>query len=343
MRVPWANVLVLFWLLVLAVSGYFGFTNGRFPQRWLLWLHGLAAYALLVTLFWKGSVIADAWQRKKQWTARRRGFVLLLVLLLLTLLAGLLWSFNGPIYLGGFSLVSLHIYLALPLLGLLAWHSWHMRFVWRVPQAVGRRLFGQTAVSALLGLLLWRGADWAKRVAALPGARRRFTGSYEIGSLGGTFPTVSWIADRPPAIAAADWQLVVAGAVQRPFVLTYAQVVAREWEELTAVLDCTGGWYSEQRWQGLGLGQLLDEAGVVAEAASVTIRSATGYQRRFPLGQARSFLLATHVAAEHLSHGHGFPLRLVAAGERGVEWVKWVVAVEVNQTGASWQLPLPLQ
>jgi DMSO/TMAO reductase YedYZ molybdopterin-dependent catalytic subunit len=30
-----------------------------------------------------------------------------------------------------------------------------------------------------------------------------------------------------------------------------------------------------------------------------------------------------------LSHAHGAPLRLVAPGRRGFQWVKWIVAVEV--------------
>jgi len=31
----------------------------------------------------------------------------------------------------------------------------------------------------------------------------------------------------------------------------------------------------------------------------------------------------------HISHEHGYPLRLVAPGRRGFEWVKWITRVEV--------------
>ncbi len=39
--------------------------------------------------------------------------------------------------------------------------------------------------------------------------------------------------------------------------------------------------------------------------------------------------LATHAGEEPLSYEHGFPLRLVAPGRRGFEWVKWITRVEV--------------
>jgi DMSO/TMAO reductase YedYZ molybdopterin-dependent catalytic subunit len=355
MRSPWVNVAFLILLLLQAVTGYFGFTNGRPAAAWILWLHGIGAYSLVVLLFWKGSVILDAWGRKKRWTRRRIGFLILLVLLGLTLASGLLWTFTGPLYLGGFSLVSLHIYLAIPLILLMAWHAWHMRFIWRVRHAAGRRLFLGMLGGAAAGAFGWWALNRAKgselapgRPPAtdspmLPGATRRFTGSYEVGSLGGVFPVVSWIADRPPEIEAADWRLQVGGAIRRPLVFTYDQLRALAVDEIRAALDCTGGWYTEQVWDGVSVERLLAEMELLETAASITFQSQTGYKRRFGLAEAATFLLALDVAGQPLSQGHGFPLRLVAVNRRGVEWVKWVTAIEVNTTGPLWQLPLPVQ
>lgn len=42
-------------------------------------------------------------------------------------------------------------------------------------------------------------------------------------------------------------------------------------------------------------------------------------------------LLATSVDGERLSHGHGYPLRLVAPGRRGFQWVKWVEEVRLRE------------
>jgi DMSO/TMAO reductase YedYZ molybdopterin-dependent catalytic subunit len=58
--------------------------------------------------------------------------------------------------------------------------------------------------------------------------------------------------------------------------------------------------------------------------------SHTGYRWGFSLSDARDFVLATHVGDEQISHEHGAPVRLVAPGRRGFEWVKWVVRVEVT-------------
>ena len=58
--------------------------------------------------------------------------------------------------------------------------------------------------------------------------------------------------------------------------------------------------------------------------------SHTGYRWSFPLEEARGYLLATHVGDEPISHGHGAPVRLVAPGRRGFQWVKWVVRLELS-------------
>jgi DMSO/TMAO reductase YedYZ molybdopterin-dependent catalytic subunit len=349
MKVPWVNLLLLILLLVQAITGTFGFTNGRATSAWLLALHGIVAYGLVLLLFLKAAIIGDAWRRKKRWTGRRAGFVVVLILLGLTLLSGLLWTFQGPLYLGGFSLVSLHIYIAIPLMLLMLWHAWHMRFIRRVPGATGRRLFLGGLATALGGLALWAVVGRVKAAAGLAGAARRFTGSYETGSFTPDFPVVSWIADRPPPVDGATWRLRIEGAVERPLSLSLDELAALAQGEVVAALDCTGGWYSVQRWRGAPVGELLARAGLLPAAASVTFEAVSGYRRRFPLVEAEQALLALGTADESgeayrpLSHGHGAPARLVLPGRRGMEWVKWVSAIRVNESGAAWQSPLPLQ
>jgi DMSO/TMAO reductase YedYZ molybdopterin-dependent catalytic subunit len=120
----------------------------------------------------------------------------------------------------------------------------------------------------------------------------------------------------------------VTGLVARPLALP-ADALDRG-DELTATLDCTGGFYTTQRWRGTSLGRLLDDAGVAPGATHVRVISHTGYRWSFALPEARTLLLATHVAGAPLSRGHGAPCRLVVPGHRGFQWVKWVTRVEVH-------------
>jgi signal transduction histidine kinase len=343
MRYPWANVALLLLLTAQLITGFFGFINGTEDSQWILWLHGIGAYAIATVLLWKSAIILDVYGRGAGLNWRRILFAVMILLLLATLISGLIWTLNGPHYLLGFSLITLHIFVAIALVSLLGWHTLHFRWILRVPRALDRRSFLRTSLLGLAGLVVWRGASVAKDALGLPGSERRFTGSYETGSFTGRFPHVSWIADNPPPVNLGDWRLVIDGAVERPLLLTYDQLKDVDNAPVKAILDCTGGWYSEQLWRGVRVAHLLELAGVTNRARSVTFESVSGYERRFNLDEARQYLLATSVAGESLSHGHGFPLRLVAPDQRGVNWVKWLNHIRLNETGKIWQLPLPLQ
>lgn len=216
------------------------------------------------------------------------------------------------------------------------------RWILRNPRARDRRAFLSFVGVGLLGVLLWRLERPLQRLADLPGARRRFTGSYEDGSYSTDFPPTSWINDDPDLIDARSWRLAVDGAVERTLELRYEDLRGMARVMLEATIDCTGGWYAHQRWVGVPLAALLEAAGVEEGARSVSVESVTGYGRRFSLEHAQKLLLATDVAGEALSHGHGFPARLVVQDRRGFDWVKWVVRIRVERSSPLLQSPLPL-
>lgn len=336
MRFPWANLILLLLLLLQVTTGYFGFTSGTSGRAWLLWLHAAGAYAIVMTLLWKGAIIWNVARRGVGWRGERALFLMMLVLLLLVLALGISWTFLGYRTLAGFSLLSLHIYVAVPLMVFMAWHVWRRRWILRRDEASDRRAFLRGGLLALGGALTWSVLRGWQRA-------RRFTGSYEIGSGGGAFPRVSWINDRPAPVDVARWHLEVSGLVERPLALPYAELLARSATSLTATLDCTGGWFTTQVWQGVPLEALFADAGLQEGARTVRVQSVTGYWRRYPLEEARDYLLATAVGGAPLSHGHGAPLRLVAPGRRGFDWVKWITSIEVERVPAVWQPPLPLQ
>jgi DMSO/TMAO reductase YedYZ molybdopterin-dependent catalytic subunit len=216
------------------------------------------------------------------------------------------------------------------------------------PDFASRRAALRYAGLSAAGVTLWQGHEAVTRAAHLSGTERRLTGSRERGSgapfgPGNGYPTTNWFTDARQNIDHDDWRLRIHGLVTQELELTLAELEASPATTTRAILDCTGGWFTEQDWQGVQLASILDRAGPHDGARSILVTSATGYRRRFPLSDANKLLLGTHAGGEALSSGHGAPVRLIAPGHRGFNWVKWVVDIELSDLPAWLQSPLPLQ
>ena len=342
MRFPWANLALLVLVALQLVTGFAGLLGASDPFRVFFWIHAVGAYAILVVLSAKALIIADVLRRRPGLDSERLLLGLMILLLVAVLTTGLVWITSGPHSLAGYSLINMHAFLAVVLALLLAKHAFDRRWIARVAASHDRRAFLRFAGLAAAGIVLWQVERPLQRLLNLPGARRRFTGSYERGSFSTEFPSVSWLDDDPEPIDTGSWRLVVDGAVERSLELRYADLAGMQRSSRAAVLDCTGGWYAEQRWTGVPVAALLDAAGIQDEAESVSVESVTGYARRFSLEQAQELLLATEVAGAALAHGHGFPARLVVPDRRGFDWVKWVVRLRVLRSSNVFQSPLPL-
>lgn len=343
MRHPWVNTLLLVFVAVALVSGWFGLTNGDPDLSWVLWVHAAAAYAIVALSGWKGAVIVRSVRRHRVIDTPRLNFLAMAVLFVIVLATGIIWAKAGRIVIEGYSLLTIHQLLAVAVTFMLAWHVVARRVVFRVRPARDRRAFLRLAAAGVGGVVLWQMSGGLSRVLNLPGADRRFTGSYETGSFTGRFPTVSWIADDPDPVDIETWRLAVDGLVDRPMSFSLADLESLAAGDLTATIDCTGGWYSTQEWSGIPIARLLAEARPLDGAGSITVESVTGYSRRFSMAEAGRSLLALAVSGRPLTHGHGAPVRIVVPDHRGFDWVKWVRRITVNEHGDIWQPPLPLQ
>jgi hypothetical protein len=200
-----------------------------------------------------------------------------------------------------------------------------------------RRTLVRVGTVAAAGGAVWLAVEGATRLAGLPGAQRRFTGSFATDA--DAIPVTSWIDDLVPRIRASQWRLQVVDA-DGTRELTAADVASAPQTTITATLDCTSGWYAEQEWGGVPLAALIRS--IAPEHRSVRVRSTTGYDRYLPLSTLDTLLLATSAGGRPLDAGHGAPARLVAPGRRGFWWVKWVVAVELSRRPWWTQSPFPL-
>jgi DMSO/TMAO reductase YedYZ molybdopterin-dependent catalytic subunit len=176
------------------------------------------------------------------------------------------------------------------------------------------------------------------RAAGTRGADRRFTGSHEVASFDpSTLPTVSWIDDRAPPDTAPDrWGLTIDG------VGVAVADLAGLAGPVPAVLDCTGGWWSEQRWDAVAVADLVERGLLDGGRRSFTVTSATGYRRIFPMADAADTYLAVGYDRSPLRSGHGAPVRVVAPARRGPWWVKWVETIESSDRPWWAQSPFPL-
>jgi DMSO/TMAO reductase YedYZ molybdopterin-dependent catalytic subunit len=247
----------------------------------------------------------------------------------------LMWMWQLGPYFGplGQTLIAWHWILGLLIGPLFLYHVVRRWPLATITESDGRRealRFLGLAAGGVVGWLV--GRQVAQVRAAEAESRRLLTGSREFGSFSGNaFPVTGEPAE---ALDVADWRLAVTGAVVRPRRIAYDEIISSASEELTAAVDCPNGWTSVQRWRGVPLSRLLDDAGVTDHSAGVRLVSATGYNHTFPLEEARTILMATHVGDEVLAPRHGYPLRAVVPNRRGWFWVKWVTRVEVLDSAA---------
>jgi DMSO/TMAO reductase YedYZ molybdopterin-dependent catalytic subunit len=142
-----------------------------------------------------------------------------------------------------------------------------------------------------------------------------------------------------PQVDAASWRLDLTGLVDRPFSLTYDELLALESVEETVTLQCVsnevgGNLVDNAVWQGVPLAALLDRAGVRGDATQVVGRSVDRWTAGFPMDIAtdgRVALVAYAMNGEPLPVPHGFPARLVVAGLYGyVSATKWLREIELT-------------
>jgi DMSO/TMAO reductase YedYZ molybdopterin-dependent catalytic subunit len=334
------NLGLLVVLVAALATGGLAFAAGTGWGRPVLVGHGLAGLAVLVLAPWKSAIVRRGLARRSgpgRWASLAFG-----VLVLAAVAAGLGHATGALDGLGPLSAMQVHVGAALAAVPLLAWHTAARGGARARRTDLSRRaLLRAGAVAAGAGLLLLV-MEGVARLAALPGARRRFTGSLPVAAAladPARIPVTQWLDDRVQVLDPAAWRLrVTAGGATREW--TYEELDGVG-DRVEATLDCTGGWYARAAWEGARLERLLPP-GARDGAGSLVVASATGYRRRLPLADAGTMLLATRLAGRPLAAGHGFPARLVAPGRRGFWWVKWVTSVELDPAPWWRQPPFPL-
>jgi DMSO/TMAO reductase YedYZ molybdopterin-dependent catalytic subunit len=148
------------------------------------------------------------------------------------------------------------------------------------------------------------------------------------------------------------WLLVIDGLVERPFALTFDQLLRLPHEKVTAVHECFGSplkpatenlWrIGNVEWEGVRLATILNVARPLSNARYVwsegldsgTFAGVTTdrYQKDLPLEKAASseVLVASSLNGHPLSRERGAPVRLVVPGYFGTNSTKWLCRLSLQ-------------
>ena len=207
-------------------------------------------------------------------------------------------------------------------------------------------------------------ADNIERLAAQPNPTYPGGGSSRspLQHLQGTITPNSLHFERHhagvPNIDPAQHILVINGLVRQPLAFRYEDLLKYQMVSRIHFLECSGnsgallrgeiggsaqslhGLVSCAEWTGIPLSTLLDEAGVLPEAAWVAAvgADAASMGRSIPLTKALDdVMVALYQNGEAVRPGQGYPMRLFCPGWEGNVSVKWLTQLKVTNEPAQFR------
>jgi DMSO/TMAO reductase YedYZ molybdopterin-dependent catalytic subunit len=151
-----------------------------------------------------------------------------------------------------------------------------------------------------------------------------------------------------PRVDVGTWRLEVDGMVDRPFSMTFDELLALEVLEKDITLNCVsnevgGPYISSTRWLGVRVRDVLERAGVQDAADQILSESVDGMTISTPveaLTDDRDALLAFAMDGQPLPPRHGFPVRMVTPGLYGyvgaTKWLSRLTATTYAKDQAYW-------
>jgi len=163
---------------------------------------------------------------------------------------------------------------------------------------------------------------------------------------------------EPSELDAGDWRLSLGGEVDKPIILSLAELSKLEVHSVVNTLECAGngrslhrpqvpgiqwgkGAVGTARFSGPRLRDVLKRAGVKSTGKHVMFRGldevpgkVPPFIRSIPIEKAidSDTLIATHMNGSPLTKHHGFPARALVPGWIGAASCKWLTEIKVLET-----------
>lgn len=140
------------------------------------------------------------------------------------------------------------------------------------------------------------------------------------------------ITGTPVDVDISTYRLTINGSVNKEISLTFDDVKKMPSVREEIELTCPGFFTDVGFWTGVSVMDILNLAGLQSDATDVNFVSIDGsYSQILPLDLLKNdgFLIAYQFDDKEFSKYHGYPLRLVAKGQAGSNWVKWLGKMSV--------------
>lgn len=139
-----------------------------------------------------------------------------------------------------------------------------------------------------------------------------------------------------PRVDAKTWTLEIGGAVERPYRISYEELLDLEAVERPHTLECIsneigGDLISTAVWTGVPMADLLARAVPKGSAYDVVMTSVDGYTDSIRIAKALDpdTLVAYLMNGVTLPEEHGYPTRALIPGIYGMKNVKWLQRIDV--------------
>jgi len=151
----------------------------------------------------------------------------------------------------------------------------------------------------------------------------------------GQVPTTKWPVlhyGNVPEVDTRSWTFEVSGLVERPFTLTYDELLALPRRTVTCDIHCVTRWSRlDNAFEGVPVQLLLERSGLTPAAHYCVVHAEQGFSTNLPLADLDrpDNLIALKWSGEWLTPEHGWPARLLVPHLYLWKSAKWVRGLEL--------------